>query len=109
MITVRVFRDTGDREAPNIVDEMINTESMAIARGTRFLNDPSQGAYYRSVLRTFRTIHLGGQIVPGKWVLINDDRLGLKDKKVKILSYDLEIQKDGVFVSVSTTEYVKDE
>jgi hypothetical protein len=108
MITVRVFRDAGDREAPNIVDEMINMESMAVARGTRFLNDPSQGAYYRTITRTFTTIHLGGEVSPCKWVSVNDDRLGLNEKKLKVISYELELQKTGVFAKVSTIEYVKE-
>jgi hypothetical protein len=105
-ITVRCKRDAGDIEAPAINDSMITIESIAVARGKRFLDDPSQGGYYQAVRRRFRVPHKGPGIVPGAWVSVSDGRLGMRDTEMKVVSYNLTITPTSVWAEVEADEYV---
>ncbi len=107
MINVKVIRGNGDIEASIIQDTLITTESMAVARGTRFLDDPSQGNYYTTIRRTFKTFPKT-IIYPNDWITISDSRLNLNGKQLKVSSVDLSISAtDGLWMDVSTFEFVE--
>jgi len=48
-VSIKCIRGAGDREAPEIRDELISTERVAVLRGAAFLDE----TYYA---RTFRTV-----------------------------------------------------
>ena len=110
-IIVRCRRNSGDKEAPSISDSLIITESMAVSRGKRFLDDPGQGAYYLTKKRSLRVPHnMSGEVAinhiePGKWVTVTDGKLGLASQKVKIKAYNVTITPTSVWGSMETETY----
>ena len=107
-IQVKVIRGDGDKEAPSIEDDMITTESMAVSRGKRYLDDPIQGAYYSTVKRSFpQLVHKSPDVYPSKWLEVTESRLGLENKRMKVLSYSISITKTGVWASMETEEYLE--
>ena len=109
-ISVKIIRGNGDREAPSIEDDMITTDSMAVSRATRFLDDPNQGAYYSTVKRQLRTTHKSALVYPSKWIEVSDSHLGLDNKKLKVLSYSITVDKEnGVWAVMDTEEYLRED
>lgn len=110
-IIVRCKRGDGTKEAPSISDSLIVTESMAVARGKRFLDDPGQGAYYLTKKRDLRVPHKlsGGEatdhIEPGEWVTVTDGKLGLANQKVKVKAYNVIITPKSVWGTMETETY----
>lgn len=106
-IEAKIIRGSGDREAPSITDEMIVSDSMAVARGKRFLDDPDQGAYYTTIRRGLQAIHKSANVYPSKWIQVTDSHLGMENKKLKVLSYTISISKSGVWANMDTEEYLE--
>jgi len=104
-ISVRCVRGTGDRVAPTISDSMLVTEHMAMQRGKRFLDDPSMGGYYVVTKRTLKTVHKSNEVLPTKWISISDSHLGLKNEKVKVKEYAINITPNSVWATISTEQY----
>lgn len=104
-IKIRCFRKTKNREAEPITESLITSESVAAARGKRFLDDPEQGAYYQVIRRSLRVPHKSENVTPGSWILVTDQKLGLKKTPLKVLNYKIEIKRDGVWATMDTEEY----
>jgi len=110
-IIIRCIRDDGLKEAPSINDSLIISESMAVARGKRFLDDPDQGAYYLTKKRNLRVPHKisGGEasdhIEPGTWITVTDSHLGLSNQKLKVTLYNISITPDAVWTPMETEQY----
>ena len=105
MIIVRCKRDYGNKEADPISEPMCLTQQMAVIRGKRFLDDPTQGGYYDTVTRTLKVPHKA-DIRPGHFVKVNSVRLGLTDKILKVTKYDIEITPSEIWGIMETLEYV---
>ena len=104
-IIVTCKRGTGDKEAPSINESLIVTESMAVARGTRYLDDPDEGSYYVTKQRTLKVPHRGSTVIPRSWVTVTDSHLGLMGTKLKVTSYKLTIKPDSVWATMETETY----
>lgn len=68
---VEVVIGDGELEAPEITDELITTERLAIVRGTAFLDD----THYRKLKRRVRVPFAG--VKDGDVVEVNNERLGI--------------------------------
>lgn len=104
-IIVKCQRSTGDREGPSINDSLITSNPVAVLRGKRWLDDPSQGAYYLVKKRSLKVPHKGTSILPGTWITVTDGKLGLNSKKLKVKSYNIAITPKGVWATVETEQY----
>jgi hypothetical protein len=104
-IIIKAVRGTGDREAPSINDALITTNGVATARGKRWLDDPSQGAYYLVKKRTLKVPHKGSDIPPRSWITVTDGKLGLNNQKLKVKSYNTTITPTGVWATIETEQY----
>lgn len=104
-ITVKCIRSDGDREASSISDSLIVTENMAKQRGKRFLDDPSQGGYYLVKKRTLKVPHKGAGVVPGTWITVSDSHLGLRNQRLKVKSYTINITRKSVWATIETEQY----
>lgn len=103
-VIVRCIRGLGDKEAQPISDPLITSESCAVRRGKRFLDDPSQGGYYLSRQNSIRVPHRLFTDVVGKWIEFLDMTEG-EMVSSKVLSYEIEITPQSVFASVATERY----
>jgi len=104
-IIVKCTRATGDREGPSINDALIVTENDAAKRGKRWLDDPSQGAYYLTKKRTLKVPHKGPTIIPRTWITVTDGKLGLSAQKLKVKGYTISITPSSVWATVETEQY----
>jgi len=104
-ISVKCVRGLGDRKAPPISDTMLTTENMAVKRGKRYLDDPSQGGYYVVTKRVIKTIHKSNQVLPTTWITVTDSHLGLRATKLKVKDYSIEITPSSVWATISTEQY----
>ena len=104
-IIVRAIRGTGDREGPSINDALVVTENDAVKRGKRWLDDPSQGAYYLTKKRSLKVPHKGPTIIPRTWVTVTDGKLGLSAQKLKVKGYTISITPASVWATVETEQY----
>ena len=110
-IIIKCIRGSGDKEAEPITDSLIVTENMAVLRGKRFLDDPSQGSYYNTVKRTLKAPHLvsgetsSGHVEPRSWISVTDGHLGLSSTKLKIKAYTITIEPDGIWGAIEAEEY----
>jgi hypothetical protein len=104
-IIIRCTRETGDREGPSINDALVTSNAAATARGKRWLDDPSQGAYYLTKKRDLKVPHKGSNINPGDWITVTDGKLGLNDQKLKVKSYNINITPTGVWAAIETEQY----
>jgi len=105
-VLVKCVRGYGDKEGEEISNSLIVTESMAVSRGKRYLDDPSQGGYYQVKTRTFKVPHKGSVVVPGTWVSISNGDLNLSDTPVRVKSYSLTLTPNSIFGSLVTEEFV---
>ena len=104
-IIVKCTRGTGDVEGPSINDALITSEGAAVLRGKRWLDDPSQGAYYLVKKRSLQVPHKGSHILPGTWITVTDGKLGLSAQKLKVKSYTISITPTGVWANIETEQY----
>jgi len=104
-ISVQCVRGVGDRPSPEINDSMITTENMAVKRGKRYLDDPDQGGYYVVNKRTLKIPHKSNEVLPTKWITLNDSHLGLMGNSVKVKEYTIEITPTSVWATVATEQY----
>ena len=110
-IIIKCIRDDGTKEGVPINDSLIISESMAVARGKRYLDDPDQGAYYLTKKRSLRVPHKisGGEatdhIEPRTWVTVTDSHLGLNNQKLKVTSYNISITPKAVWATMETEQY----
>ena len=105
-IIVKCKRGSGDREASEISDPLIVTNYMAALRGKRFLDDPDEGAYYRTVRRTLSVPHTpAGDVLPGKWISVTDGHLGMSNKLLKVTGYTINISPTSIFAQVDAEDY----
>ena len=104
-IIVRCVRGTGDREGPSINDALITSNGDAVLRGKRWLDDPSQGAYYLVKKRTLKVPHKGSHILPRTWITVTDGKLGLSSQLLKVKSYAISITPKGVWANIETEQY----
>jgi hypothetical protein len=104
-IHIKCVRGLGDRVAPLISDQMLTTENMAVKRGKRFLDDPSQGGYYVVTKRQLKVPHKSTDVLPTKWISITDSHLGLQAAKLKVKDYSIEITPNSVWATISTEQY----
>lgn len=104
-IIIKCTRGIGDREAPSISNSLIVTDSMATARGKRYLDDPGQGAYYTTKGRTLKAPHKGNTIIPRIWITVSDSHLGLSSKLLKIKSYSINITPNSVWATMKVDQY----
>ena len=104
-ITVKCVRGAGDRVAPIISDQLIVTESAAVSRGKRFLDDPEQGGYYVTVKRSVKVPHKSDLVLPTKWIDLTDSHLGLQKSKMKVKEYTISILPDSVFATIQAERY----
>jgi len=102
---VKAIRGTGDREGPSINDALIVTENDAAKRGKRWLDDPSQGAYYLTKKRSLKVPHKGPTIIPGTWITVSDGKLGLNNQKLKVKSYTISITPKSVWATIEAEQY----
>ncbi len=104
-VTVKCHRGDGNVTAPDINDALIVTESMAVTRGKRFLDDPNQGGYYSAVKRRLKVPHKSPDVVPGSWITVTDSKLGLLDTALKVLAVSVTITKSSVWAEVEAESY----
>ncbi len=104
-VSVLCHRGNGNVHAPDINDALIVTESMAVIRGKRFLDDPTQGGYYQGVERSIRIPHTSPDVVPGAWVTITDSHLGLLSVDLKVKSVSIVIRKSSVWADIVVESY----
>ena len=104
-IQVLCKRSTGDREGPSINDALIVTQHDAVMRGKRWLDDPSQGAYYLTKERSLRVPHKGSTIIPRTWITVTDGKLGLSAQKLKVKGYTISITDTSVWGTIKTEQY----
>lgn len=104
-VSVKCVRGRGDRIAPPISDSMLTTQTMAIKRGKRYLDDPSLGGYYVVVKRNIKTVHKSADVLPGTWITLTDSHLHLNSQKVKVKEYSIELTPNSVWVNMSTEQY----
>ena len=104
-ISIQCIRGSGDQVSPPISDSMITTENMAIKRGKRYLDDPSQGGYYVVFKRTIKTVHKSNEVLPTTWVALTDSHLGLSAVRMKVKEYSIEISPNSVWATMSLEEY----
>jgi len=110
-VVVNCIRGNGVKRADAIFEPLLVTENMATTRGKRFLDDPSQGAYYKTTKRTFKVPHRvdgggsTGHIEPGCWVTVTDGKTGLQNKNLKVIEYTINIDQSGVWANMVTEEY----
>ena len=104
-IVVECIRGAGDVPAPIISDRMIVTESMAVTRAKRFLDDPNQGGYYTTIKRTLQTTHKSSEVLPTKWIAVTDSHLGLRSDKLKVKEYNINITPNSVWANIVTEQY----
>ncbi len=105
-VIIKCKRGSGDREAPPISNSIISTESMATIRGRRFLDDPTQGAYYTTKKRNLRVPHRGSGVKPGTWITVTDSHIGLSQQKLKVKGYSFTITPKSVWATMETDQYV---
>jgi len=103
-IIVRCKRGAGDREAEPISSGLISTETMAAARGKRFLDDPAQGGYYTVLVRGLQVPHKAANVKPGQFVKIKSWRYDI-DQTVRVRSARLSGTPDSVWANIETEEY----
>ena len=105
-IIVKCRRGSGGREATEISDPLLVTNYMAALRGKRFLDDPGEGAYYKTIQRTLRVPHTpAGDVLPGRWITVTDGHLGLDAEDMKVTGYDINITPTSIFATVRTESY----
>lgn len=104
-IIVKAVRGTGNREGPSINDALIVTKNDAAKRGKRWLDDPSQGAYYLTKKRSLKVPHKGPTIIPRTWITVSDGKLGLNNQKLKVKSYAISITPNAVWATIETEQY----
>ena len=104
-IHIKCVRGLGDKVSPPVSDQMLTTESMAVKRGKRFLDDPSQGGYYVVTKRILKTVHKSDEVLPTKWIDVTDSRLGLQSSKMKVKEYSIEMTPNSVWATISTEQY----
>jgi hypothetical protein len=104
-VSVKCIKGDGDVEAQPINDSRITEDFVAIKRGKRFLEDPSQGAYYLTKQRDLQVSHKGPTVIPGKWVDITAPQLDLDEQRVKINNYTITITKESVFATMTVQEF----
>jgi hypothetical protein len=68
-------RGAGDKEAPDITDNLLTTEAVAVARGRAFLDE---NGYYVEHVR-LRVPHTDGLKQDGPTVRVADYKLGIND------------------------------
>ena len=105
-VLVKCVRGYGDKEGEEITNSLIVTESMAVSRGKRYLDDPSQGGYYQVKTRAFKVPHKGSAIVPGAWVTISNGDLNLSETPVRVKQYSLTITPKSIMAMMTTEEFV---
>ena len=105
-VLVKCVRSAGNSEAPDITNNLITSDSMAKARGKRFLDDPNQGKYYLTKRRTIRVPHKG-EITPGNWVTVTSKHLNLSNVLLKVVNYSFTITHEGVWGVIDTEQYVE--
>lgn len=86
MISVLCIRGTGDRQAPDIIDELISTERIARLRGSAFLDE----TYYNRSRRTVRAPF--ADIRDGQIVDVRDGRIG--GGKFRVTSSTIEVIRE---------------
>ena len=104
-VQVLCKRGTGDREGPSISDSLLVTDSDAVKRGKRWLDDPNQGAYYLTKKRALKVPHKGAHVIPRTWITVTDGKLGLSNQKLKVKSYTITITLSSVWATMETEQY----
>ena len=104
-ILITCKRGDGTKEAPSINESLIVTKSMAKARCKRFLDDPTQGAYYLTKRRTLKIPHKSSSVIPRSWITVTDSHLGLSSTKLKIKSYSITITPKSVWATGEIETY----
>lgn len=104
-IIVKAIRASGNREGPSINDALIVTENDAAKRGKRWLDDPSQGAYYLTKKRSLKVPHKGPTIIHRTWITVSDGKLGLNNQKLKVKSYAISITPSSVWATIEAEQY----
>ena len=108
MIELRFYRGKGDREAPQIVEQLIVNGSMARVRAKKFLDDPSEGAYYHVRERTFQIPHYE-DVLPNTWITVTDSKLGLNRTAMKVISVQTQVGPSSVFDTVICQQFIDPE
>lgn len=104
-ITVKCYRDNGDKEGGSISAPLCTSEKLAKMRGKRYLDDPEQGNYYQTTKRRFS--------LPHKVMLKTEDFVTIQSQRLdknsvmsyKCLSYTLVITKNSVTASGEFISY----
>jgi len=106
-VQVLCERGSKDKEAPSINNSLISTESQAVNRGKKFLDHPDEGSYYKVIRRTFKVPHKNNNILPGTWVTVTSQKLGLKNLQLRVKSYIITITPTAVFGTLETEQFVE--
>lgn len=94
-----------DREAEPIESALLTTRPAVVARGKRFLDDPSQGGYYTTYRRRLQSPHKGPLILPGTILRVQSSRYGL-DAVGRVASYTVTGDGESIWATVEFEEFV---
>jgi len=72
MISVRVKRDPGNKEAPSIQSALITDEESAKRIGKKFLDDPEGGGYFITEIYEMGCPFCLPTMEPGNWIIVDD-------------------------------------
>ena len=104
-IALNCSRGSGDKKAPAISDTMIVDDQMALLRGARFLDDPSQGGYYYTTRQNLKVPHKSSDLLLTEWVSITNDRLGLSNQSFKVQEYTVTITPSSIWGVIAVERY----
>lgn len=99
-INVVCIRDKGDKEAPEIQDPLINSEYIAVKRGTNFLNDNWFTRVKRSIGAPFKS----GIYITRK-VDLTEQMLDIYDTHI-ITGINININNTGVWTALSVEQHI---
>lgn len=105
-VVVKCVRGRGDREADEISNSLIVSDSMAVAVGKRFLDDPDKGGYYQTKSRSFKVPHKSKKVVPGVWVEVSNGDLNLAETPVRVKNYQIDITPNNISAIMESQEFV---
>lgn len=108
-ITKFFKRGLGNRIGEDINDPKISSITVARARAKRYLDDPNQGGYYIAHSHALGVPHKGPSVLPGGFISITEQKLGMTGEILKIKSYKISGTISGVTAQIEAERYTDPE
>lgn len=100
-ILVKCKRGSADKAAPSISDTMIISNTMAVARGKRVIDDN----YFLIKKYSLQVPVKSLDIVPSEWVRFSVSKLNLNNVLAKVKSYSISGSKSGLLANIEVEIY----